>query len=115
MIDFACKTFMLDEIIKCSFGITKADFKVLDFLVKHDAKWFTTEELSEKLQLNLTTIQRAVKKLFEQEVVKRKQNNLENGGYIYIYQIKEKRLLREKIMDIIEKWKKNVETALTNW
>jgi len=115
MIDFACKTFLLDEIIKCSLGITKADFKVMDFLVKNHEKFYTTEELSQELKLNLTTIQRAVKKLFEQKIVQRKQNNLDNGGYVFIYRIVPKKEVKETIMKIIDKWKENVETALEKW
>ncbi len=115
MIDFACRVFLLDEIIKCSLGITKADFKVMDFLVKNSEEHFTTEELAKKLSLNLTTIQRAVKKLYEQKVLERKQNNLDNGGYVFIYKIVSKRAVKQIILEIIDKWKANVETALEKW
>ena len=115
MIDFACKTFQLDEIIRCSFTITKADFRVMEYMVKRDEHWFTTEELAENLNLNLTTIQRAVKKLFEKQVLERKQNNLSSGGYIYIYRIKDKSQIRKLILEIIDDWKGNVERQLKSW
>lgn len=115
MIDFACKTFSLDEIIRCSLGITRADFRVMEFLVRQDDDWFTTETLAKKLKLNLTTVQRAVKKLHGHDIVERKQNNLGNGGYVFIYRIRDKKQVRRTILDIIDSWKHNVEQALTTW
>ncbi|MBS3079594.1 hypothetical protein J4218_05720 [Candidatus Pacearchaeota archaeon] len=35
MIDFACKRFELREVIKCGFGLTKSDLRIMDFLIKN--------------------------------------------------------------------------------
>lgn len=47
-----------------------------------------------------TTIQRAVKRLFEKELIKRRQLNLEKGGYQFIYSSKPKSELKEKVFKI---------------
>ena len=75
MIDFACKRFKLSEIIKCGLGLTRAEYKVLEYFIDHE-DLFSTEQLAENIGLNLSTIQRTVKKLFEKDLLTRNQNNL---------------------------------------
>lgn len=115
MIDFACKTFDLDEIVKCALGLTKADFKILEYLLKNDDSPIATEDLAGKLSLNLSTVQRAVKKLHERNVLLRTQQNIDGGGYLYRYKIKNKPELRNLIMEIVKGWTKKVETSLNHW
>lgn len=115
MIDFACKRFNLDEIIKCSLELTKGEYNVMGQLVKNPEKEYTTHELSQELGLNLTTIQKAVKKLAEKDIVFRKQHNLDNGGYIFTYRSKSKDLIKKLIKDIICQWAARVEKAIDNW
>ena len=50
MIDFACKKFDLEEVIKCVLGLSKSEFRLLKFLENYKKK-STTEELSKKLKL----------------------------------------------------------------
>lgn len=115
MIDFACKQFSLDDVIKCGLGLTKADFNVAKYLIKNSIEWFTSDKIAKNLNLNQTTVQRALKKLFDKNVVIRSQKNLENGGYIYVYQIKSKKEIHSLIMGIIDKWTKKIELELEQW
>jgi predicted transcriptional regulator len=115
MIDFACQQFDLTSIIKCSLSLTKADFKVLSFMTQNTSEWLTSDDLAKKLKLNLSTIQRAVKKLHEKELVDRNQNNLDNGGYIYIYKSKPKSDIADIIMKIVNAWVSKVGDELKNW
>lgn len=115
MIDFACKQFNLKDIIKCGLGLTKAEYTLFECLVKERENWVTTEELSKKLELNLSTIQRGVKKLHDKKIIRRMQNNLESGGYIYIYKANNKKEIRKLIMVIINSWMVRVEKELDIW
>lgn len=115
MFDFACKKFEIRDVIKCGLGLTKSDFKIMEYLIQNDDDSFTSEELSKKLKLNLSTIQRGVKKLHESNIVIRKQTNLELGGFQYSYQIKYKHELRKIIMKVVNNWVKRVETDLEKW
>lgn len=112
MIDFACRQFKISEIVKCAFGLTKADYKVMEFFLKNSERDFTTEDISKKLKFNLSTMQRAVKKLHENKVIQRKQNNLDGGGYVFIYRAKEKKEIRRLIMNMIDTWTRKVEVNL---
>lgn len=115
MIDFACKQFNLNEVIKCGLGITKSEFKLLEYLMGNFGKSFDSQELADTLNLDKTTIQRALKKLHEKEVVIRKQKNLEGGGYTFFYEIRKKSELREIIINIVRSWTARVEQAVEQW
>jgi predicted transcriptional regulator len=115
MIDFACKQFNIEEIVKCALGLTKSDLKLLRFLTDNYEKDFTTEQLSKKLKLNLSTIQRSVKKLHKKGTLMRSQHNLKEGGYLYTYKIKDRQKIRKIILEIMQNWVKNVEEGLNKW
>ncbi len=115
MISFACKDFNLDVVVKCSLGLTKADFRTLRYLMDHSDQWFSTQELADELGLNVTTVQRAVKSLFESDLLVRHQENLANGGYTYEYQLRPKRVIRDKIMNNIALWTEQVRKSLEKW
>ncbi|MBW3004198.1 HTH domain-containing protein [Candidatus Woesearchaeota archaeon] len=114
MIDFACKRFQLRDVIKCALGLSKADLRLMQFLMESD-EWHTTDVLAKKLNLNLSTIQRGVKKLYEKKVLLRSQTNLDQGGYVFNYKIKPKPALRDLIMDIVNNWVKTLGTELNTW
>ena len=115
MIDFACKQFDLGDIIKCGLSLTKTEFKIMEFFLKNASKEFTTPLLSKKLNLNLTTIQKAVKKLSERNIIIRHQKNLEKGGYIYTYKCGLKSDIRKIIKNIIRNWSNKVEERIDKW
>ena len=114
MIDFACKQFDLRDIIKCSLGLTRSDIQVFDHLLAHKGSR-SSEEIAGKLKLDLSTVQRAVKKLHEKGLLVRMQTNLDGGGYVFAYRVQEKRAIRKIILDIVAKWTGRVEQELESW
>jgi predicted transcriptional regulator len=115
MIDFACKQFNLDDIIKCGLGLTKAELVVMKHFVTNTSKVCDTVSISNKLGLNLTTIQKAVKKLSEKNVLLKHQKNLANGGYIYIYEVNSKDEIRKILKGIIKNWSSKVNEKIDEW
>lgn len=114
MIDFACRQFKLDEVIKCGLGLSRADFRVMENLAQEQA-WTTSEEIADRLGLSLSTVQRAVKKLSEDGIIDRTQSNLDGGGYVFEYRMKDRPVVRKIIIDIVRKWLKRVETEIEKW
>lgn len=114
MIDFACKRFDLDEIVKCGFGLTKGEFFIFKNFFGRD-NFCTTEEISKRTKFNLTTVQKAVKKMYEEGILVRRQKNLSKGGYIFEYKIKNKREIRDLVKKLINKWTKTVEERIDRW
>lgn len=115
MIDFACKRFNIEEIIKCALGLTKAECSVFKYFFENPTENLTTERLAQKLKLNLTTVQKAVKKLNESGIIIRYQKNLDKGGYIYTYEASSKKQIRQILKDIINTWAKNVGKEIDRW
>ncbi len=113
MIDFACKKFNLKEVVQCSLGLSKTEFNVFEYLMC--GKEMTTKELAKTMQLGLSTVQKVVKKLKIKELLEKSQKNLSKGGYVYIYKIKNRDLLRLKMIMIIENWCVKVKSELKNW
>ncbi|WP_367343539.1 helix-turn-helix domain-containing protein [Methanomethylovorans sp.] len=115
MVDFACKEFQIETVIKCGLDLTKAELLVLKHLLGHNTRWFTTEQIATDLTLDISTVQRSTKKLTEKKVLQKSQNNLEGGGYFFVYRIRDKREIRELIMEIIHSWVERVEKELIIW
>lgn len=115
MIDFACKRFDLKEVIKCSMGLTRAEIRILDNLLHDKGGARTTEEVARALKLDLSTVQRGVKRLREKGLVRQSQRNLTGGGYEYAYRIAEKQELRRIIMEVVHGWAKRVDEELARW
>ena len=84
-------------------------------MLEHTEEWFTTEKLAKKLKLNLSTVQRSVKKLNEKEILMRRQENLNGGGYFFVYRIKYKSEIRKIILDVVRAWSKGVEKEFDEW
>jgi len=114
MIDFACKRFDLEEVVKCSLGLSKSEFRLLKFLIENNAQ-FTTDELSKKLKLDKSTVQRGVKKLHGKDLVVRGQVNQSVGGYIFLYRIKGKDKIRKIISDTVDGWVKVFHEQIGKW
>ena len=114
MIDFACKKFDLEEVVKCSLGLSKSEFKLLKFLIENNEQ-FTTEQLSSKLKLDKSTIQRGVKKLHSKNLVVRGQINQSIGGYLFLYRIKDKNKIREIISNTVDSWVDVFHEKISKW
>jgi len=114
MIDFACKRFDKNQVIKCGLGLTKADFEIMQLLVSTNDE-MTTEDIADRLKVNLSTAQRAVKKLHEKNIVKRMQKNLDGGGYFFVYVSYSRDVIRKQIISIVRKWADKVEEEINKW
>lgn len=115
MMNFACRNIELDEVVKCSLNLSNADFRLISFFVKHPDNDFSTLELSKKLDLDKSTIQRGVKKLHGKGLLFRRQLNQSAGGYLFRYRIKDKDSMKKKILEILESWNEKVKKELNKW
>lgn len=114
MIQFACKTIKVQDVIKCSLGLTKAEVVLFEHFIKSDC-FCTTQDLSKQLKLDLSTVQRGVKKLYDQGVLQRKQTNVSGGGYYFSYAAKSKSEVKRILLEIMNSWMNKVEGSLDLW
>jgi predicted transcriptional regulator len=114
MITFACKDIEFKDLLRCSFALTRSEYNVFMFLLKSD-KYYTANQIGKTMKLDRTTVQKAIKKLADKEIVIRHQENLEKGGYLFFYKIKNRQEIKHKMMNIVEKWHDGVLEEITNW
>jgi predicted transcriptional regulator len=114
MFNFACKNISMEEIVRCSFKINKTEYKVLYQLLKAKNE-LTINEIARELKKNRTTVQKGIKGLIEKKLISRRQMNLDNGGYIYVYKADDKEKIKNDLLSIINKWKESVDIAIKNW
>jgi len=113
-LNFVCRIVSLEEILRCSFGLNKTELIIMKQLLKNRGE-HAIEEIMKNVKKDRTTIQRSVKKLFEKELINRRQINLEKGGYIFVYSAKPKRQLKEKVYKIFESFKEMVGKEIQKW
>ena len=113
--NFACKNFRVEEVVRCSLALTKAEFKILEYLMKNHSEKIGANKIAKDLKLDLSTVQRCVKKMTEKVILKRTQINLSEGGYIFYYCICNKIEIRGKIKDIIKNWFEKANEEIDRW
>ena len=111
MITFACKKIKQEELIRCSFNLNKTEYNVFMFMLKRNQP-YTVSRIAKIMRLERTTVQKAVKNLFNKKLIKRIQRNLPRGGYIFIYEINNKDEIKDKMKKIVYEWYKSVEAAI---
>lgn len=114
MFTFACKRISMEEIVRCGFGINKTEYKVLVVLLKNKSE-LTTMEIAHKLHKERTTIQKALKSLVDKKIIRRRQINLEAGGYLYVYFVDDINTIKSNLVSIIRNWENAVEKEIERW
>ena len=111
MVTFSCKKITEEELTRCSFNLNKTEYHILIFLLRND-KMRTIFQISKAMELERTTVQKAIKSLVEKRLIKRTQKNLSRGGYIFLYKPSNKDEIKNKMKEITYRWYKNVEEAI---
>ena len=114
IISFACQDIEFADLLRCSFELNKTEYNVMMFLLRTE-KWFTATNLARTMDLDRTTVQKAIKKLSEKNIVTRHQENLKKGGYLFHYSIKNKLELKERMKKIVEEWYNKVIFEIDHW
>jgi len=101
--NYECGKVDIEELLACSLNLKKSEFKIFKLLFKEEPA-LTAIELSEKLSLDRTTVQKILKKFLENHLVQRFQENLDNGGYLFRYKVKDKQDIKKHIRLILSNW-----------
>lgn len=112
--NFVCRLITIEDILKCSYGLNKTEISLLKYLIEEKEE-LNIEEIMKKVKKDRTTIQRGVQKLVEKDLIKRRQINLEKGGYLYVYSSKPKNELKDKVMKIFDGFKETVGNEIQRW
>ncbi len=114
MIDFECKDFDLNSILKCSLGLTRAEFDVMNWFLKNRGS-VSAEDLVEKTGLDLVTIQKALKKMNEKSILVRTKKSHSSRGYFYEYKLSSKEQIKKRVVETLENWRSRVVSEVEKW
>lgn len=112
-INFGCKRFPIEQVLRCSFGLSNPEFQILKVLMSKGE--LPVEEIADILAKDRTTIQRSIKSLVTKGLVKRRQYNLDSGGYQYHYLPADKEYIKGKVQEHFVKFTNMVRTEIENW
>ncbi|MFA5797917.1 MAG: MarR family transcriptional regulator [Candidatus Woesearchaeota archaeon] len=112
--EFACRQLRIEEVIRCSLDLRKSEYTLIECMVK-EKHAITIQDISKKLKLDRTTVQKMMKRFYAKSLVERYQENLDGGGYIFTYKLKNKELLKQRIKEIIKSWYESVNTSVDKW
>jgi predicted transcriptional regulator len=112
-INFACKRFPIDQVLRCSFGLSNPEFLILRALLRSGER--SVEELSAELGKDRTTVQRSLKPLVGKGLVRRRQYNLDGGGYQYYYRPEDKEAIKRRIQQHFDRFADTVRAEIERW
>ena len=113
-ISFACKSISFDDLIKCSFELNKTEYNVLLYMLRQQ-KRETVVEIAQNMDFERSTVQKALSKLVTKELARRLQQNKEGGGYLFYYEIKDKKFIKIEMKRIIDTWVEMAKKSIENW
>ncbi len=111
MITFSCKKISKKDLIKCTFDLNKTEYNLLLFLFGKNKK-YTVFQISKNMELDRTTIQKAIKILVIKNLIRRTQRNISKGGYTFLYEINNKNQIKKRIKKMVYTWYKGIERAI---
>ena len=111
MFTFACKRIRQEDLIRCSFELNRTEYNVMMFLMRQ-RKPLPAAGIAKGMGLERSTVQKAIKRLLEKEIVRRRQRNLRNGGYVFLYELKGKEEIKNSIKEIVREWYEKVEKEI---
>ena len=112
-VDFACKRFSMDQVLRCAFGLSNPEFRILKVLLTRGER--SVEEIAGALGKDRTTIQRAIKGLVEKGLIKRRQYNLYSGGYVYHYLPQHKEEIKKRVQEHFEGFSRMIRDEIGRW
>jgi predicted transcriptional regulator len=97
MVDLSCVDLSIDDMLQCSFGLSRLELSVLLALLGKKT-WASTSALALELGKDRSVVQRGISSLMGKGLAEREQSNKERGGYEYVYRAKGKDEIKGQIL-----------------
>ncbi|MFH0961565.1 MAG: MarR family transcriptional regulator [archaeon] len=114
MIHFACKRIEMEEIVRCSFALSKTEYKILSILMR-SGKGLGVSEIAARLSLDRTGIQKSVKGLVRKKLAERKKSDRASGGFSFLYSAKAPGEIRRRMKASANSWVSGVFREIDGW
>ncbi|MCI0503906.1 helix-turn-helix domain-containing protein [Candidatus Micrarchaeota archaeon] len=113
-IDMTCIDLSVDDLLGCSFGLTKREVAVLLCMLQGGG-WMPVSKIARISQRDRSVVQRAILTLVNTGIVERSQRNREGGGYEYLYRASGKAALKRSILDKSRAFCARVAAQVRQW
>jgi predicted transcriptional regulator len=102
------------KLFKCILGLNQTESKIFAYIMKNDD--VSTTELTVKLQMDRSSIQRALKTLHDLKIIHRKSKsmkdyvedkemkNTKKKGYVYVYNAANMESIKKEFRMLLDKW-----------
>lgn len=106
--------FSSERLFKCILGLNKTESKVLGYMLNNND--VRTSEIADILEMDRSSIQRAVQDLTELKLIQRKSmsmkdytnakrlKNAKKQGYLYVYNAKNIKSIKIQFKKLLDKW-----------
>jgi predicted transcriptional regulator len=112
MLKFACRTIEMGDIVRCSFGLTGSEYQVLLRLLSGAG---TVQDISRRLKMERTGVQKALKGLVAKGLAHREKRNLPSGGFSFVYRPSDRKKIRADMKSSVKRWSAGVCRAIDGW
>ena len=90
-----------EDLLCCAFGLRDSEIAVYLYLVEGPK---TVEEIAVVVEKDRSTVQRVLNRLHKKDLVERKTQSIERGGYYYEYLAKSTDRVRKEILAQLDDW-----------
>ncbi|MEM4267709.1 MAG: helix-turn-helix domain-containing protein [Candidatus Woesearchaeota archaeon] len=110
-LSFACRKLTVEQLMRCSLGLSSSEIRILKVLINSTSE-LRIQNLQKSAGRDRSTVQRALNSLHKKGLIRKRQINLERGGYYYLYSALPKQIIKEKIQENFKTFNKSVEYAI---
>lgn len=105
------KVFKSGKLLKCILGLNVIESNVFSYILKHND--VTTMKLTEVFEKDRSSIQRALIKLTELDVIEKRSISLKEylgegetnkRGYLYVYEAKDLGMIKKQLRELLDRW-----------
>lgn len=90
-----------EDLLCCAFGLRDSEIAVYLYLVEGPK---TVEEIAVVVEKDRSTVQRVLNRLHKKDLVERRTQSIERGGYYYEYLAKSTDRVRKEILAQLDDW-----------
>ncbi len=90
-----------EDLLCCAFGLRDSEITIYLYLIDGPK---TVEEIAVVVEKDRSTVQRVLNKLHKKDLVERRTQSIERGGYYYEYIAKSTEKVREEILAQLDEW-----------
>ncbi len=90
-----------EDLLCCAFGLRDSEITIYLYLIDSPK---TVEEIAVVVEKDRSTVQRVLNRLHKKDLVERRTQSIERGGYYYEYIAKSTEKVREEILTQLDEW-----------